>query len=64
MYAATRPGGGVGDVAAVAASVPLRYGHSPVELAQLDDIDNAARLIAAFALRLGADRRSCAGGTC
>jgi putative aminopeptidase FrvX len=36
-------------------SVPLRYMHSPVELVQLDDVANAARLIAAFALRLAAD---------
>jgi len=36
-------------------SVPLRYMHSPVELCQLDDVTNAARLIAAFALRLSAD---------
>ena len=33
-------------------SVPLRYMHSPVEMVQLDDVENAARLIAAFALRL------------
>ncbi|HEY0517688.1 MAG TPA: M42 family peptidase [Solirubrobacteraceae bacterium] len=33
-------------------SIPLRYMHSPVELVQLDDVDAAARLIAAFALRL------------
>jgi endoglucanase len=33
-------------------SVPSRYMHSPVELASLDDIANAARLIAAFARRL------------
>ncbi len=33
-------------------SVPLRYMHSPVEMAALDDIDAAARLIAAFAQRL------------
>jgi putative aminopeptidase FrvX len=33
-------------------SIPLRYMHSPVELIQLDDIDAAARLIAAAALRL------------
>ena len=33
-------------------SVPSRYMHSPVELAALEDIDNAARLIAAFARRL------------
>jgi putative aminopeptidase FrvX len=36
-------------------SVPLRYMHSPVELVQLGDITNAARLIAAFARRLPAD---------
>jgi putative aminopeptidase FrvX len=36
-------------------SVPLRYMHSPVELVQLDDIANAAKLIAAFARRLTAD---------
>ena len=33
-------------------SVPLRYMHTPVEMAQLDDVQNAARLIAAFARRL------------
>ncbi len=33
-------------------SVPLRYMHSPVEMVQLDDIENAARLIAAFARHL------------
>src|SRR3954463_12120884 len=33
-------------------SVPLRYMHSAVEMVQLDDVDNAARLIAAFARRL------------
>jgi putative aminopeptidase FrvX len=33
-------------------SVPLRYMHSPVEMVQLDDVENAARLIAAFAQRL------------
>ena len=33
-------------------SVPLRYMHSPVEMVQLDDVQNAARLIAAFAQRL------------
>jgi endoglucanase len=37
-------------------SLPLRYMHSPVEMMQLDDIENAAKLIAAFALRLGADQ--------
>jgi putative aminopeptidase FrvX len=34
-------------------SVPLRYMHSPVEMVQLDDVDAAARLLAAFARRLG-----------
>lgn len=33
-------------------SVPLRYMHSPVEVCQLDDVANAAKLMAAFALRL------------
>jgi putative aminopeptidase FrvX len=36
-------------------SIPLRYMHSPVELVQLDDIEAAARLIAAAALRLDAE---------
>jgi putative aminopeptidase FrvX len=36
-------------------SVPLRYMHSPVEMVQIDDVNNAARLIAAFARRLGPD---------
>jgi endoglucanase len=33
-------------------SVPNRYMHSPVEMCQLDDIENAAKLIAAFAQKL------------
>jgi endoglucanase len=33
-------------------SVPLRYMHSAVEMVSVDDADNAARLIAAFAFRL------------
>jgi endoglucanase len=33
-------------------SVPLRYMHSPVEMATVEDIQAAARLIAAFARRL------------
>jgi putative aminopeptidase FrvX len=36
-------------------SIPLRYMHSPVELIQLDDVEAAARLVAAFARRLSAD---------
>ena len=41
------PCGGIG--------LPLRYMHSAVEMVQLDDIANAAKLIAAFARRLSAD---------
>ncbi len=33
-------------------SVPLRYMHSPIETVDLDDIEQAVRVIAAFALRL------------
>jgi endoglucanase len=33
-------------------SLPLRYMHSPVELVQLDDVLNGAKLAAAFAQRL------------
>jgi putative aminopeptidase FrvX len=36
-------------------SIPLRYMHSPVEMVQLDDVENAAKLIAAFARRLEPD---------
>ncbi len=36
-------------------SVPCRYMHSPVEMVSLEDIDAAARLIAAFAARLEPD---------
>jgi endoglucanase len=36
-------------------SVPLRYMHSAVEMVQLDDVDNTARLLAAFARRLSGD---------
>jgi len=33
-------------------SVPLRYMHSPVETADLEDIERAVQLIVAFALKL------------
>jgi putative aminopeptidase FrvX len=36
-------------------SIPLRYMHSPVEMVQLEDVDNTAKLIAAFAQKLSAD---------
>ena len=38
-----------GGIPSAVVSVPLRYMHSPVEMVQLDDVENAARLIAAFA---------------
>ena len=34
-------------------SIPLRYMHSPIELVDLDDVENTVRLLVAFALRLG-----------
>ncbi len=36
-------------------SVPCRYMHSPVEMVSFHDIEAAARLISAFALRMAAD---------
>jgi putative aminopeptidase FrvX len=33
--------------------IPLRYMHSPVELVQLSDVEATAKLIAAFAMKLG-----------
>jgi endoglucanase len=36
-------------------SIPLRYMHSPVELVQLEDVENTAKLVAAFALALRTD---------
>jgi endoglucanase len=35
--------------------IPLRYMHSPVEVVQLEDVHNTARLCAAFARRLAPD---------
>ena len=43
-----------GGVPTAVVSIPLRYMHSPVEMVQLDDVENSARLIAAFARRLTA----------
>jgi putative aminopeptidase FrvX len=45
-----------GGIPTALVSIPLRYMHSPVELVQLDDVEATARLIAAVALRLGAER--------
>src|SRR5215212_2907280 len=36
-------------------SIPLRYMHSPVEMVQLEDVENTARLLAAFAQALKPD---------
>ena len=38
-------------------SIPLRYMHSPVELVELDDVENVIRLITALALRLETDQQ-------
>lgn len=40
-------------------SVPLRYMHSPVETVSLDDLEHAARLLAAFAERLDGEALTC-----
>jgi endoglucanase len=42
-----------GGTAALNLGVPVRYMHSPHEVADLDDLEAAARLIAAVARRLG-----------
>ena len=44
-----------GGVATGLVSIPLRYMHSPVEMVDLEDVHNAAKLLAAFARRLPAD---------
>ena len=44
-----------GGIPTAVVSIPLRYMHSPVEMVQLDDVENAAKLIAAFARRLEPD---------
>jgi endoglucanase len=43
-----------GGIPTAVVGLPLRYMHSPVEMVQLDDVANAARLIAATAKRLTA----------
>jgi endoglucanase len=42
-------------VATALVSIPLRYMHSPNELCSLDDVENTARLLAAFVRRLPKD---------
>src|SRR3954447_5477126 len=51
-----------GGVACGLIGLPLRYMHSPVEMVDLEDVDNAARLIAAAAMRLSADATFTRGG--
>ncbi len=41
-----------GGKAAALVSVPLRYMHTPTEVLSLEDLENAAKLLAAFVLRL------------
>ncbi|MCA9734400.1 M42 family metallopeptidase [candidate division KSB1 bacterium] len=41
--------------AAGAVSIPLRYMHTPSEIVSLSDVDNTAKLLAAFAKRITAD---------
>ncbi len=42
-------------IATALVSIPLRHMHSPIEMAQLDDVEACARLTAAFARKLGPD---------
>jgi endoglucanase len=42
-------------VAAGLVSIPNRYMHTPVEMISLDDLENAAKLIAAYIESLAAD---------
>jgi endoglucanase len=41
-----------GGKAAALVSVPLRYMHTPTEVLSLIDVENSAKLLAAFVLRL------------
>lgn len=44
-----------GGVATAIVAIPNRYMHTPVEVISLDDLDNAAELIAKFCVSLNAD---------
>ena len=44
-----------GGVATGVVSIPNRYMHSPNEMVELDDVENAAKLIAAFVRSLTAE---------
>jgi endoglucanase len=41
-----------GGIATGVVSIPLRHMHSPVEMVQLDDVENVAKLVVEFAKRL------------
>ena len=43
-----------GTAATLTVGLPMRYMHSPFEVAHLDDLEAAARLVAALARRVGA----------
>jgi endoglucanase len=45
-----------GGMATGLLSVPLRYMHTPNELLALEDLENTARLLAAFCMRLKRDQ--------
>jgi endoglucanase len=46
-----------GTAATLSVGLPMRYMHSPFEVARVDDLDAAARLVAALARRIGEDWR-------
>lgn len=46
-------------VATAVLSVPLRYMHTPVEAVHVDDLENTARLLAAFVRNLGKEVPGC-----
>ncbi len=46
-------------VATAVLSVPLKYMHTPVEVVELSDIEDTARLLAAFAQGLGEEGTGC-----
>ena len=46
-----------GTAATLTIGLPMRYMHSPFEVARLDDLEAAARLVAALARRVGAANR-------
>jgi endoglucanase len=45
-----------GGMATGLLSVPLRYMHTPNELLSLEDLENTARLLAAFCTNLNKDQ--------